>query len=446
MAGRVDVARYVVTVSGDGSVPVPPLGVVQVGGLTVAEAQQRLTGLARPLFRYLDLSVSLVGTRSFEIAVSGEVERPGILLVSAAERVQQVLGLAGGVTARGSLRGIVLLRNGREERTVDLLRFQLAGDLSENPYVTEGMAVAVPPRGPSASLVGTVVRAGEYEIGERGSLRELLRLTGGLTRDAAPADARLTRVGPDGKKVTLPLNLDVALKEPGDVLLRSGDSLYVPSLSVVQDVVEVRGAFSTAFEVAKGGPGKPILVQRFELAAGDRVKDIIARAGGVAPYADLRMAAIERNGPSGPRQTIPLDLYRLLVDKDETQNIALQNGDVFTLPATEDKVYVVGEVRNPGPLDYRPNLTSREYIALAGGPQTRSKIQATTVTFPDGRTFLATDAPPLQAGSIVTVPEVSFKWWQDYATIAATLASLVTAYTGLFILFGGAREIQRLNE
>jgi len=38
------------------------------------------------------------------------------------------------------------------------------------------------------------------------------------------------------------------------------------------------------------------------------------------------------------------------------------------------------------------------------------------------------------------------KWWQDYATILTTRASLVTAYTGIFILFGGARDIQKLNE
>jgi hypothetical protein len=37
----------------------------------------------------------------------------------------------------------------------------------------------------------------------------------------------------------------------------------------------------------------------------------------------------------------------------------------------------------------------------------------------------------------VTVPEVAIKWWQDYVTIASVVASLITAYTGIFILFGG---------
>jgi hypothetical protein len=38
---------------------------------------------------------------------------------------------------------------------------------------------------------------------------------------------------------------------------------------------------------------------------------------------------------------------------------------------------------------------------------------------------------------VVTVPEVSVKWWQDYVQIAQLIASLVTAYTGIFILFNG---------
>ncbi|HBH03702.1 MAG TPA: hypothetical protein DDZ42_17570, partial [Candidatus Rokubacteria bacterium] len=47
------------------------------------------------------------------------------------------------------------------------------------------------------------------------------------------------------------------------------------------------------------------------------------------------------------------------------------------------------------------------------------------------------DAPPLEPGAVVTVPEVAVKWWQDYVQIAQVIAGLITAYTGLFVLFGG---------
>jgi hypothetical protein len=132
-----------------------------------------------------------------------------------------------------------------------------------------------------------------------------------------------------------------------------------------------------------------------------------------------------------------VDLHRLLVEKDETQNILLENGDVLTLPVAEDKVYVLGEVRTPGPVDFRPEFTVREYLAAAGGPTVRGRFQKATVTLPNGRSYLLAEAPPVEPGSVITVPEVSVRWYQDYLTIATAVASLITAYTGLFILFGG---------
>src|SRR5439155_172997 len=115
---------------------------------------------------------------------------------------------------------------------------------------------------------------------------------------------------------------------------------------------------------------------------------------------------------------IPIDLERLIVEKDETPNILLQNGDVLTLPVVEDKVYVVGEVKNPGGVEFRPEFTPREYVTLVGGPTPRAKLKGLFVTFRNGKSYAMADAPPLEPGAVVTVPEVSWKWWQDYLAIA----------------------------
>jgi protein involved in polysaccharide export with SLBB domain len=288
------------------------------------------------------------------------------------------------------------------------------------------------------TLAGAVRRPGEYELGGQGSLRELLELTGGLAPGGAGSDARLTRIGADGRKETTSIDLRSALVAPADVTLQAADTVFVPPLSVLQDVIEVRGAFVGAADSSKTiTAGKPTIVQRFELAQGERVRDVVVKAGGAAAYADLRLAFIDRVGVTGPRQRVPIDMQRLLVERDDTQNVLLQNGDVLTVPVVEDKVYVVGEVRAPGAQDYRPDLTPREYVALAGGPGNRAKVAATMVTFRNGRTYPMADAPPLEPGSVVTVPEVAVKWWQDYVQIATLIASLVTAYTGIFILFNG---------
>lgn len=435
IAGRVEVIRQQVMVDLDRSVTIPPLAPVEVGGLTLLAAHRRLTDAARAMFRFADVTVSVIAPRVFEVVVAGEVERPDSLIVSATRRVHDVILAAGGITPRGSLRRVRVDQQGAA-RELDLLRFQLLGDLRDNPFVEEGMRIHVPARGPTVSLTGAVVRPGEYELGPRGSLSELLDLTGGLAQHAAAAESRLTRIGPDGVKTTS--SLDLVADAGRDVRLQAADAVFVPSVGVLQDVVEVRGAFTVTAEGGKTTTaGKPTIVQRLELARGERVRDVVQKAGGLAPYADLRLAYVERGLNAGPRQRIPVDLQRLLVEKDETQNIQLENGDLLAVPVVEDRVYVVGEVKTPGPIDFRQDLTPREYVTMAGGPTARAKVAATTVTFRSGRTFAMSEAPPLEPGAVVTVPEVAIKWWQDYVMIAQVIGSLITAYTGIWVLFNG---------
>ncbi|MBI4636580.1 MAG: SLBB domain-containing protein [Candidatus Rokubacteria bacterium] len=437
IAGRLEVTRQTLVIDLEGTINIQPVGTVEVSGLTLLEAQRRIAQRAREMLRFADVSLSIVTPRSFEVILSGEVAHPGAIVVSATRRLHEVILAAGGVTPRGSLRHVKVTRKGVESE-VDLLSFELRGETAQNPFVEEGARIHVPPRTASVTLAGAFQRPGEYEIGPAGSLAEVLALTGGLSQYAVASEARLTRVGPDGRKTTFSVDLKTALAPPVDVRLEPGDLIFVPPTALLQDVVELRGAFNGTPESGKTTTaGKPTIVQRFELARGERILDLVQRAGGASPVADLRLAFVERGGATGPRQKIPLDLHRLLVEKDGAQNIALQNGDVLTLPVTEDKVYVVGEVKTPGPVDFRPDLTPREYVTLAGGPGVRAKLRNTTVTFRNGMTYAMAEAPPLEPGAVVTVPEVAVRWYQDYLAIATAIASVITAYTGLFIIFGG---------
>lgn len=438
LSGRVDVARQQVVVDPEGNILMPPVGQVHVGKLTVVEAQRKVNEQLRTLFRFTDATLSISVPRCFEIVLTGEIERPGTTLASAMRRIHEVILLAGGVTPRGSVRYVdVISRNGTQ-RTVDLLRFELLGDLSQNPLVEEGLRIHIPPRAGYVTLAGAVRRPGTYELSPAGSLRDVFDLMGGVSQGAAVSQARLTRTGPDGRNDTSGVDLSLMRKPPADVALQAGDVLYVPPGAMLQDVVEVRGAFNGGADAAKTTTtGKPTIVQRLELAQGERIRDLLVRAGGPSPLADLRLAVVERNGSGGPRRQIPVDLQRLLVEKEEFQNIPLENGDVFILPPVEDKVYVLGEVKTPGPQDYRAGLTVREYLAMAGGPTVRGRFKNAIVTFRDGRTFKLDQAPPVEPGAIVTIPEVSLRWYHDYVSILGTLAGAVTTFTGLYILFGG---------
>src|SRR5215831_11793410 len=116
IAGRLDVIRQQTYVDLEGVINVPPLGAIPVGGLTLLEAHRKVSQRARDVFKFADATITVIAPRTFEVIVSGEVERPGIVQTTAMRRVSDVILDAGGITARGSTRDIALMLRSGERR------------------------------------------------------------------------------------------------------------------------------------------------------------------------------------------------------------------------------------------------------------------------------------------------------------------------------------------
>jgi protein involved in polysaccharide export with SLBB domain len=102
------------------------------------------------------------------------------------------------------------------------------------------------------------------------------------------------------------------------------------------------------------------------------VLEAVARARGlenglvdrnVIDLADFSHSFLVRGG-----QRINLNFESLFRDGDLSQNIAIEPGDYLYFPAAEAReVYVLGEVRLPGPTSYNPEMTIIGAIAARGG-------------------------------------------------------------------------------
>lgn len=87
-------------------------------------------------------------------------------------------------------------------------------------------------------------------------------------------------------------------------------------------------------------------------------------AGGVNDEADLEQAYVIRDS-----KVLPVSLADMVVRGDMSRNVTMRKDDLVFVPRRDDaKVYVVGEVNNPGPVPM-PNgrLTLAEATAAAGG-------------------------------------------------------------------------------
>src|SRR5206468_11927916 len=69
----------------------------------------------------------------------------------------------------------------------------------------------------------------------------------------------------------------------------------------------------------------------------------------------------------------------LLLHQDMSRNIVLQPGDTLMIPEeTNNKVFVVGDVPNPGVFTLAGDMTTLQVIAMAGGPVQRGTGTART--------------------------------------------------------------------
>jgi polysaccharide biosynthesis/export protein len=131
-----------------------------------------------------------------------------------------------------------------------------------------------------------------------------------------------------------------------NVLLSPHDKIIIPALD--------NGVFVLG-EVAK--PGKLRLARKALLL------DAISQAGGPTEKAYAAGAYLVRDG-----EYVPLELEQVLKGGELSKNLSLKKDDLIYIPSVDDnKVYVLGEVVNPGPVRSSKPLTLLDAIGTAGG-------------------------------------------------------------------------------
>ena len=204
-----------------GRISYPLLGSVELGGLTVQEAEKRLAdGLREGGFlRQPQVSLLLVQVRGQVVSVLGMVQRPGRYpLEVSGLRLTDLLAQAGGVAPTGS--DTVVLSGRRDGRLyrqeVDLPSLFTGRGSDNDPPVQHGDVVFVD-RMPLFYVYGEVQRGGAQRL-ERGmTVRQGLAAGGGLTQRGTEKGLRVHRRGADGQVQVLQPAMDDPLKD-GDVI------------------------------------------------------------------------------------------------------------------------------------------------------------------------------------------------------------------------------------
>lgn len=345
---------YNLTVATDGTVQIPMLGPVRVGGMTVEDARRTVSSKLRKIHSDLGSgsSINLRVTMANPVTVSviGEAHMPGTFTVSSASTLFNVLYLSGGPSFNGSYRDIQLIRGGKIIAHLDIYDFLINGKNDVNPSLANGDIVMIPTYIKRVEVKGEFKRNGIFEAKEGETVSDMVRYAGGFSPEAQSDHIGLYRVG----KYTTEYK-DVT--DPGSVQISNGDKLECGKKNTkrIDNSVTVEGAVFA--------PGV------FEYTEGLTLKDLIEKAGGLTENAFLNRGVVTRYKDD---YTLEALNFNVLDASNGSANIALKANDVITIASIDDmreeqEVSIYGNIPYEGKYEYRENLTLGDLIVLAGG-------------------------------------------------------------------------------
>ncbi len=222
------------------------------------------------------------------------------------------------------------------------------------------------PRPRPLYVQGAVKAGGVLEFKNGWRITQALAAAGGLSSDPDLAAVSLTR----GGRIILDEKISPILSDAtgkSNIALEVGDTLRFYGRVVN---VSVSGA------VAKPG--------FFAIPRGGGVVEAVGLAGGPTETASLSKATIRR----ATGAVIAVNLFKALRGNDASQNIPLREGDTINVPATLDRVSVLGEVKTQGvvPIEDGRTLHVSDAVARAGGPTEYAALTRATIGHANGTT------------------------------------------------------------
>ncbi|MDQ8013352.1 MAG: SLBB domain-containing protein [Flavobacterium nitrogenifigens] len=346
-----------IPVSVEGKVAIQYVGQISVSGMSIEAATQKIKAAIAKVYSTVrsgqsQVSVSLSQIRTIKITIVGG-KQPGNYSISSLATVYNALHLAGGPGKNGSYRNIELIRNNKVYKNIDIYRFLVKGDQSDNVTLKENDVIRIPAYSQRVTVEGEVKRPGIFEMKKGETFADLLNFASGFNEFAYTASVNVLQK--TGKEFKVH---DINESEYNSYLPQSGD---------VFRITKILNRFENRIKI-EGAVFRP---DYYSFTEGMRVSDLITRAEGLKEDAYSKRARIIRLKTDLTTEIMNVDLDAALSGYLNA-DIELKREDIVTVYSILDfreeyKVTIDGEVKNPGVYDYLENLTLNDLIVQVGG-------------------------------------------------------------------------------
>jgi protein involved in polysaccharide export with SLBB domain len=309
------------------------------------------------------------------------------------------------------------------------------------------------------TVFGEVARPGDFPFAENTTLEDIIIQAGGLKESASSVRVDVSRRIKDSKGTQVSREIgqmfSFALKD-GFVVdgeqgfkLQPYDQIFVRRSPAYQTQVNVKVRGEVLYE------GTYALTQKSE-----RVSDLLAKVGGLTPYAYAKGARIVRKMNAEERfrmqsvldmakqsaegsdsidisklelgdvYPVGINLEKAIKNPGSDADIILREGDELIIPEYNNTVRISGSVMYPNTVSYSSKKPLSYYIEQAGGYGSDAKKNKAYIIYMNGEVKKANsnNSKLIQPGCEIIVPSKEknqFKL-QNILSIATTSASLAT--------------------
>jgi len=450
-----------------------------------------------PMLRPMD-TIRVYSRFDFEnppvVSVWGDVRTPGTFRTVGQVRLSDAVHLAGGLgpdAQTGDAQVFRYLPDGKLKIFSVSLSGAMGGESSANIMLEPRDRLLIH-RNPDAvepatvNVEGEVGKPGRYPLTTNMTVRELIKVGGGLKPSADAQTADLTRYVYKGNTLlgeheAISISAALAGDASSNPSLHNGDVLTVRQLP---DWIDLGALIAVKGEV--NHPGS------YGIRPGERLSSVLERAGGfqpaaypygailqraqvreletkqrdetilrvkdqqnvleAMPEADLRQKQVKEAALQQYRTTLtqlsanpPVGRVDIKISsnvaewKNTTNDIQVRAGDMLIIPKAPSYVMVTGQVFNPTAVSYRPGKSAKWYLSQSGGPTQMANKKAIFVIRADGSVIGSKDSPwsgsslgaVLHPGDTVVVPEKAIgpgvNWQNIFAAaqVASAIASTV---------------------
>ncbi|MBE9008695.1 SLBB domain-containing protein [Pseudanabaenaceae cyanobacterium LEGE 13415] len=350
----------------NGTVNLQRVGSLFITGMTTRQAQDAIAAKYRRLLRDPVVDVSLMNARPLNVAIAGEVGKPGTYTLTFAEggkfpTVTRLIREAGGMNLSADARQVIVRRPQRSgaDREIRLNMWELftTGNIRQDLTLRDGDSVFIPAatsvnlaevtqrkdanfsvaaQPVNVAIVGEVARPGPYTIKDQiPTLSSAIREAGGIKQLANLKEVKVRRNTRNGSPQTITVDLWQLLRSGDlnqDLVLQQGDTIEVPTaLALSPEEARQLGDASFAPSSVKvtvvGEVTKP---GQIDVPMNTPLNQALLQAGGFTRQANRRRVELVRLNPNGTvtRRDVSIDLSRGV---DEKGNPLLQNGDVLVV-------------------------------------------------------------------------------------------------------------------